>query len=110
MCCPRQLQFSANANRSTSSVQPRLRSVFANEPDSVTAFRVRTRRTQRLDHGRTFNLGYSPLTFLTLNYGSTVAQDLGALGQNETFSILVRDTTAGGHVLTRVQRRPVPRP
>ncbi|GAB5535587.1 MAG: cell surface protein SprA [Rubricoccaceae bacterium] len=93
---PRQLRLSATANRSASSVEPRLRSIFANEPDSVTAFRVRTRRTQRLNHRRTFDLGYSPLTFLTLNYGSNVDQDLGALGQNESFSILVRDTTAGG--------------
>ena len=93
---PRQFSMSANAARSSSSTLPRLRSIFEGEPDSVSAFRVRPRRNQRFDHGRRLDLGYSPFTFLQLGYGSNVAQDLGALGQDETFRVLVRDTTAGG--------------
>ena len=93
---PRQLTLSSSAGRSQSATTPRLRSIFEGEPASIQPYLVRTRENQRFDHDRRFALGYSPFSFLQLDYGSNVQQDLGELGQRESFDILVRDTTAGG--------------
>ena len=93
---PRQLTLSGSAGRSQSATTPRLRSIYEDAPTAVQPYLVRTRQNQRFDHDRRFALGYSPFSFLQLDYGSNVQQDLGELGQRESFDILVRDTTAGG--------------
>jgi cell surface protein SprA len=95
---PQSVLLSTVARRSVSNTRPRLQAIFENEPEEVQAFRVRTRRTQLFDHDRQFDVQYNPFTFLTLAYGSNTRQDLGAAGQVESFSILVRreatDSTA----------------
>ncbi len=90
---PTNLTLSTDLGRNVSAVQPRVSSRFLGEPDSVSAFRALTRRTQQFDHGRVMELGLRPFPFLQMTYGSTVSQDLGAAGQDEAFRILVRDTS-----------------
>ena len=90
---PTNVTLSTEVGRNVSAVQPRPSARFFGEPDSVASFRTLTRRTQQFDHGRVFDLGLRPFPFLTMTYGSTVAQDLGAAGQREAFRILVRDTS-----------------
>ena len=95
---PQTFSFSTDARRNMSQVRSRLlTSAFARpEPDTVQAFRSRTRRTQVFDHSRQTDVQYNPFPFLQVSYGSNTAQDLGAAGQNEAFRILVRnraDTT-----------------
>ena len=88
---PRQLSLSGDIGRSVSASQPRLSDIgLAAEPDSLRDFQIRTRRTQSFTHGRQMDMQYDPFTFLNLTYGSNVAQDLGAAGQNESFRIFAR--------------------
>jgi cell surface protein SprA len=90
---PQTVSFATDARRNMSQIQTRLVTETLGEPDSVRAFRTRTRRTQLFDHGRQTDLQYNPFPFLQLGYGSNTDQDLGAAGQNESFRILVRDAT-----------------
>ncbi|HEX8386652.1 MAG TPA: hypothetical protein VF576_10735, partial [Rubricoccaceae bacterium] len=95
---PQTVSFSTDARRSMSQIRSRLAAAFEAEPDSIQAFRARTRQTQLFDHGRQLDMQYNPFPFLQLSYGSDTDQDLGAAGQNESFRILVRrpatDSTA----------------
>ena len=93
---PSNVVLAADANRSVTETRPRLGAEFLGEPDSVSAFRALTRRTQRFQHGRTSSVQYTPLPFLQLSLSSDVSQDLGAAGQNETFRVLVRERTDDG--------------
>ena len=86
---PQSLTLSTSLNRNVAVVQPRATSVFASDPDSVLAFRTRTRTTQTFTHGRTMDLAYNPFSFLRLSYGSTTDQDLGRAGQVEANRVLV---------------------
>ena len=88
---PSNVALSADVGRDLSSTQPRLGIEFLGEPDSVRSFRSLVRRTQRFDHGRQLDVGYTPFPFLQTSFASTVSQDLGAAGQRSAFRVLVRD-------------------
>ncbi len=93
---PQSLTLATDAQRSLTASQQRLGSEFLNEPDSVSAFRALTRRTQRFEHGRQVNVQYTPFPFLQLSFGSDTDQDLGGAGQREQFRVLVRERDGGG--------------
>ncbi len=95
---PQSLTMNTDAARSLSASQQRLGAEFLVEPDSVRDFRALTRRTQRFEHGRQFNVQYTPFPFLQLSYGSDTDQDLGAAGQRERFRTLVRERVSGDSV------------
>jgi cell surface protein SprA len=92
---PTSLTMNTDASRSLSASQQRLGAEFLSEPAEVRDFRALTRRTQRFEHGRQFNVQYTPFPFLQLSYGSDTDQDLGAAGQREGFQTLVRERVSG---------------
>ena len=92
---PSNVTLSSDVGRNVAATQPRIGPQFVGEPDSVSAFRSLTRRTQQFDHGRVMELGLRPFPFLQMTYGSTVDQDLGAAGQREAFRVLVREREGG---------------
>ncbi|PAP79246.1 cell surface protein SprA [Rubrivirga sp. SAORIC476] len=92
---PSNLTLATDAQRSLSATQQRLGSEFLSEPDSISAFRALTRRSQRFEHGRQMNLQYTPFPFLQMSFGSDTDQDLGEAGQREQFRVLVRERDGG---------------
>ena len=93
---PSSISLSTDAQRGIAASRQRLGTEFLGEPDSVSAFRALTRRTQRFEHGRQVNVQYKPLPFLDLSFATNTDQDLGAAGQRESFRVLVRERVDAG--------------
>ena len=92
---PSNVALSADLGRDLSASQARAGAEFLGEPDSVATFRSLVRRTQRFNHGRQVDVGYTPFPFLQTSFSSNVTQDLAAAGERSAFRILVRDRDGG---------------